>query len=92
MVIRCQCTACGYNKGKFCRNRLIHINVNGICSRLLRKDFRDIVEDKFLQGYRKCQQESQDIDQKDQVGIGQQQKDGQQKKQMNIEVTTEKQE
>ena len=84
MTIVCDCTACPYNRGRFCRNRLIKITKQGICKRLTLRNWREPVQEKFMEGYRKCQQESQDIDQKDQELIGLQQKDGQQKNQKNI--------
>ena len=76
MTILCDCTACPYNRGRFCRNRLVVITGNGICKRLTRQNWQEPVQQKFMEGYRKCQQESQDIDQKDQEIIGQQQKSG----------------
>lgn len=84
MTIVCECTACPYNRGRFCRNRLIYINAGGMCNRLTKGNWREPVQEKFMEGYRKCQQESQDIDQKDQELIGLQQKDGQQESQKNI--------
>lgn len=77
MTIVCDCTACPYNRGRFCRHRLVHINVNGVCDRLTKPNWRAPVDQKYMEGYRKCQQESQDIDQKDQEQIGQQQNVGQ---------------
>lgn len=84
MTIVCDCTACPYNRGRFCRNRLVKITKQGFCKRLSMRNWREPVQQKFMEGYRKCQQESQDIDQKDQDLIGLQQKDGQQENQKNI--------
>lgn len=84
MTILCDCTACPYNRGRFCRNRLVKITKQGICKRLTMRNWQEPVQQKFMEGYRKCQQESQDIDQKDQEIIGQQQKDGQLRSQKNI--------
>lgn len=90
MTIVCECTACPYNRGRFCRHRLVYINGNGVCNRLTKPNWREPVDQKFMEGYRPCQQESQDIDQKDQELIGQQLKDGQQKNQESIKSQEKK--
>ena len=43
MTIVCDCTACPYNRGRFCRNRLVKITKDGICKRLTLRNWREPV-------------------------------------------------
>ena len=54
MTIVCEVSACPYNKNRFCRNRLIYINGNGACDRLTKSNWREPVDKKFMEGYKKC--------------------------------------